>query len=170
MAFAVPDFFVRRLSIMSIERVRAYFREYHMEERILEFDVSSATVELAAAALHCEPCRIAKTLSFLVHDQAILIVVAGDARIDNPKYKARFGSKAKMLSHDDVPEYIGHAVGGVCPFAVKEGVAVYLDASLKRFETVFPACGSSNSAIEMTIPELEQYSRYSEWVDVCKGW
>lgn len=171
MAFAVPGFLsIRRLITMSIERVRAYFRELNMEDRILEFDVSSATVELAAAALHCEPRRIAKTLSFLVNDAAILIVVAGDARIDNARYKARFAAKAKMLAHEDVPEYIGHAVGGVCPFAVNEGVKVYLDESLKRFQTVFPACGSSNSAIELTIPELEQYSCYTEWVDVCKGW
>lgn len=155
---------------MSIERVRAYFREQHMEDRVLEFDVSSATVELAAAALHCEPCRIAKTLSFLVENTAILIVVAGDARIDNAKYKAFFHAKAKMLAYDDVPEYIGHAVGGVCPFAVKNGVKVYLDASLKRFNTVFPACGSSNSAIELTIPELEQHSGYTQWIDICKGW
>ena len=139
-----------------------------MEERILEFDVSSATVELAAAALHCEPQRIAKTLSFMVEDHPILVVAAGDAKIDNPKYKARFSKKAKMLSPEEAETLVGHAVGGVCPFAVNEGVEIYLDESLKRFETVFPACGSSNSAIELTIPELERYSGYIEWVDVCK--
>lgn len=155
---------------MAIEKVKAYFREYGMEERIQEFDVSSATVELAAKALHCEPQRIAKTLSFMVENEAVLIVTAGDAKIDNPKYKAKFGKKAKMLSLDEVETLVGHAVGGVCPFAVNEGVIVYLDISLKRFETVFPACGSSNSAIELTIPELGKYSGYAEWVDVCKGY
>lgn len=155
---------------MSIERVRAFFAEKGLENRILEFDVSSATVDLAAQALNCEPCRIAKSLSFLVEDHAILVVTAGDAKIDNPKYKHRFGAKAKMLTPDQVTELIGHAVGGVCPFAVKDGVEVYLDQSLKRFDTVFPACGSSNSAIELTIPELEQYSGFKDWVDVCKGW
>ncbi len=155
---------------MAIEKVKAYFREYGMEERIQEFDVSSATVELAAKALRCEPQRIAKTLSFMVENEAVLIVTAGDAKIDNPKYKAKFGKKAKMLSLDEVEILVGHAVGGVCPFAVNEGVIVYLDISLKRFETVFPACGSSNSAIELTIPELEKYSGYAEWVDVCKGY
>ena len=155
---------------MSIEKVKSYFAEYGMEERILEFPVSSATVELAAQALNCEPKRIAKTLSFRVGEQAILVVAAGDARVDNAKYKNRFGVKAKMLAHEEAAEMIGHAVGGVCPFAVKEGVAVYLDESLKRFPTVFPAAGSSNSAIELTIAELENYSRFTDWVDVCKGW
>ena len=155
---------------MAIEKVKAYFRKYGMEERVQEFDVSSATVELAAAALCCEPQRIAKTLSFMVGDQAILIVTAGDTKIDNAKYKAKFGKKAKMLTPEEVETLVGHAVGGVCPFAVNEGVAVYLDVSLQRFETVFPACGSSNSAIELTIPELEQYSGYAGWVDVCKGY
>ena len=155
---------------MAIEKVKEYFRKYGIEERIQEFDVSSATVELAAVALHCEPQRIAKTLSFMVEGQAVLIVTAGDAKIDNPKYKAKFGKKAKMLSQDEVEVFIGHGVGGVCPFAVNENVMVYLDVSLKRFDTVFPACGSSNSAIELTIPELEKYSGYAEWVDVCKGY
>ena len=155
---------------MSVEKVKAYFREYKMEERIQEFDVSSATVELAAAALHCEPQRIAKTLSFMAGDQVVLIVAARDARIDNAKYKAAFGKKAKMLTPEEAETLVGHAVGGVCPFAVNEGAAVYLDISLKRFETVFPACGSSNSAIELTIPELEQYSGYTGWMDVCKGY
>ncbi len=153
---------------MSIERVREYFRDYGMEDRVLEFDVSSATVELAAEALHCEPCRIAKTLSFTVGGRAILIVMAGDAKINNAKYKAHFGAKAKMLTFEEVEQTIGHGVGGVCPFAINDGVSVYLDESLKRFETVFPACGSANSAIELTIPELEKYSGFEEWVDVGK--
>ncbi|MDE6760904.1 MAG: YbaK/EbsC family protein [Lachnospiraceae bacterium] len=155
---------------MSIERVKAYFRKYGMEDKIQEFEMSSATVELAAMALHCEPQRIAKTLSFMVDDHAILIVAAGDTKIDNPKYKAQFSTKAKMLSPEDAEALIGHAVGGVCPFAVNEGVKVYLDVSLKRFDTVFPACGSSNSAIELTIPQLEEYSGFTEWIDVCKGY
>ena len=155
---------------MSIEKVRGFFDQYGMENRILEFPVSSATVELAAQALNCAPCRIAKTLSFGVNGAPILIVTAGDAKVDNAKFKARFGVKAKMLSHDDAATLIGHAVGGVCPFAVKERVAVYLDVSMKRFETVFPAAGSSNSAIELTIPELETYSGFADWVDVCKAW
>ena len=155
---------------MSIEKVRSYFETLGIADRIQEFDVSSATVDLAAQAVGVEGKRIAKTLSFLTGETCILIVAAGDARIDNKKYKAKFGVKAKMLAHDDVPEYIGHAVGGVCPFAVKEGVKVYLDESLKRFETVFPAAGSANSAIELTIPELEEYSKFDGWVDVCKDW
>jgi len=153
---------------MSIEKVKSYFEKFNMKDRIREFEVSSATVELAAAALNCKPERIAKTLSFIVGDKAILIVTAGDCRIDNVKYKAQFGAKAKMLASDETVNLIGHAVGGVCPFAVNEGVTVYLDESLKRFETVFPACGSDNSAIELTIEELEKYSNYSAWVDVCK--
>lgn len=155
---------------MAIEKVKAYFKECGMEERVQELDVSSATVELAAAALHCEPQRIAKTLSFMVDGHAMLVVAAGDAKIDNAKYKAQFGTKAKMLSLEEVETLVGHAVGGVCPFAVNEGVDVYLDVSLKRFITVFPACGSSNSAIELTIPELEEHSGYIGWVDVCKGY
>ncbi len=154
---------------MAIDQVRAYFKQYGMEERIQEFDTSSATVELAAAALHCEPQRIAKTLSFLADGQALLIVAAGDVKIDNSKYKAQFKTKAKMLSAQQAETLIGHAVGGVCPFAVKEGVKVYLDQSLKRFATVYPACGSANSAIELTIPELEKYSGFAAWVDVCKA-
>ena len=155
---------------MSIERVRAFMREKNMEEKILEFEVSSATVELAAQAVGCEPARIAKTLSFVNGDGAILIVAAGDARVDNPKFKAQFGVKARMLTPEDAVRLIGHAVGGVCPFAVHDGVSVYLDESLRRFETVFPACGSSNSAIEMTISELETHSGYTAWIDVCKDW
>lgn len=155
---------------MAIERVREYLKKYMIEDRIQEFDVSSATVELAAKALGCNPERIAKTLSFQVDGQAILIVAAGDAKVDNAKYKAQFSAKAKMLTADEVEEKIGHKVGGVCPFGVNEGVTIYLDESLKRFETVFPACGSSNSAIELTIQELEDYSGYTSWIDVCKGW
>ena len=155
---------------MSIERAKEYLRQYGMEDRVRETELSSATVELAAEALGCEPARIAKTLSFLVNEEAVLIVAAGDTKVDNAKYKHFFGVKAKMLSPDQVEEMIGHAIGGVCPFGIKEGVKVYLDASLKRFETVFPACGSSNSAIELTIPELEKYAAPCEWVDVCKGW
>lgn len=153
---------------MSIEKVRNYFREKGIEDRILEFDVSSATVELAAQALGCEGCRIAKTLSFHVEDRVVLIVAAGDVKIDNPKYKAQFHTKAKMLSFDEAENLIGHAVGGVCPFAVNDGVDIYLDESLKRFKTVFPACGSSNSAIELTVPELEELSCFKAWVDVTK--
>ena len=152
---------------MSIEKVREHFSVLGIADRIMEFDVSSATVELAAKAVGVEGARIAKTLSFLIKDEPVLIVVAGDGRVDNKKYKATFAAKAKMLSHDQAAEMIGHAVGGVCPFAVNEGVRVYLDESLKRFETVFPACGSSNSAIELTIPELEKYSGFEKWVDVC---
>lgn len=155
---------------MSIETVRNYLRERGLADRIIEFSQSSATVELAAAANHCEPARIAKTLSFAVGDECILIVEAGDAKIDNAKYKARFGTKAKMLAHDEVPVRVGHAVGGVCPFAIKEGVHVYLDQSLHRFETVFPAAGNAASAVRLTPDELERASEAEGWVDVCKGW
>lgn len=155
---------------MAIEKVRAYFAQYGMEGQVQEFMVSSATVELAAAALNCEPARIAKTLSFLVDGQAVLIVAAGDARIDNAKYKAQFGTKAKMIPAEDVESLVGHGIGGVCPFGVNDGVTVYLDESLKRFVTVYPACGSPSSAIELTIPQLEQYSGYTAWIDVCKDW
>lgn len=155
---------------MAIDKVKEYFKQYNMDDKIQEFEVSSATVELAALALGCEGKRIAKTLSFLVDDKAILVVAAGDAKVDNPKYKATFSCKAKMLSYEQVEELVGHAVGGVCPFAIPADVTVYLDESLKRFETVFPACGSSNSAIELTIAELEKYSNAKGWVDVCKDW
>ena len=153
---------------MAIDQVRSFFKEQGIEDRIQEFEVSSATVQLAAQALNCEPCRIAKTLSFMVDEKPILIVAAGDAKIDNPKYKAQFNTKAKMLSPEEAEMLVGHAVGGVCPFGINEGVTVYLDESLKRFETVFPACGSSNSAIELTIPELEKYSHFIQWIDVTK--
>lgn len=153
---------------MAIEKVREYLKEFDLDGKIQEFDVSSATVELAAEALGCEPERIAKSITFTVDGSAVLIVTAGDTKIDNPKYKAQFGTKAKMLSFNEVEELIGHAVGGVCPFAVNDGVKVYLDNSLKRFDTVFPACGSSNSAIELTLDELEKASGFIEWIDVCK--
>lgn len=155
---------------MSVEKVKEYFKEYGIEDRIQEFEVSSATVDLAAKALNTEPQRIAKSLAFKVDDKPILIIAAGDTRIDNPSYKKKFSTKPKMLSPDECQDMIGHAVGGICPFAINEGVEVYLDESLKRFETVFPAAGSANSAIELTIPELEKYSNYKEWVDLCKGW
>lgn len=155
---------------MSIERVKEYFAQFDMQDRILEFEISSATVELAAIAVGCEGKRIAKTLSFKIEEQPLLIVTAGDAKVDNQKYKQRFHQKAKMLTPEEANELVGHTVGGVCPFAIKEGVAVYLDESLRRFKTVFPACGSANSAIELTIPELERYSNSIEWIDVCKDW
>ncbi|MBQ8837367.1 MAG: YbaK/EbsC family protein [Clostridia bacterium] len=154
---------------MAIEKVRAYFKELGIENKIREFDVSSATVELAAAALGCEGARIAKTMSFALSECDILIVAAGDVKIDNHKFKETFHQKAKMLPFEECESRIGHAAGGVCPFAVNDGVKVYLDESMKRFETVFPAAGSSNSAVELTIAELEKYSGYTEWVDVCKS-
>lgn len=153
---------------MSLEAVKNYLKAFGLEHRILEFNTSSATVAMAAEALHCQPCRIAKTLSFAVKGQTVLIVTAGDTKIDNPKYKAQFGEKAKMLSPQEVLTKVGHAVGGVCPFAVCSDVTVYLDCSLKRFETVFPACGSSNSAIELSLEELEKCSGFQAWIDVCK--
>lgn len=156
---------------MSIERVRTYFKEKEIPNEILEFSVSSATVELAAAALGCEPARIAKSLAFWAGEQVVLVVAAGDAKVDNQKFKAKFGAKPKMLAFDEVEWKIGHAVGGVCPFGIREGVPVYLDISLKRFETVYPACGSSNSAVKMTMDELEKASSgFAGWVDVCKAW
>lgn len=153
---------------MAIEIVREYLKKWGADGRILEFPISSATVELAAQAVGCEPARIAKTLSFLADGHAVLIVMAGDRKVDNAKYKALFHTKAKMLSPDQVTELVGHAVGGVCPFGVKEGAEVFLDESLKRFETVFPAAGSGNSAIEVTMEELEQFSGSSRWVDVSR--
>ena len=156
---------------MSIEKVRAYFQGFGIAERIMEFPVSSATVELAAQALGVEGARIAKSMSFKIGEEPIIIVMAGDARVDNAKYKAQFHTKAKMLTHEEAHELIGHDVGGVCSFALPENVKTYLDVSLKRFATVFPAAGSSNSAIEFTCEELERYSsNFVEWVDVCKGW
>ncbi|MCI9556379.1 MAG: YbaK/EbsC family protein [Lawsonibacter sp.] len=155
---------------MSIEKVREFFRPLGREGDILEFPVSSATVELAAQAVGVIPARIAKTLSFLVEEGCVLIVAAGDAKIDNAKYKAMFHTKAKMLTPEQVTRFTGHAIGGVCPFGSLEGVRTYLDISLKRFDTVFPAAGSSNSAIELTCGELEEYSRSLGWVDLCRGW
>ena len=155
---------------MSFEKAKKYLQEKGYEDHIIELEDSSATVQLAAEALGVEPGMIAKTLSFLVSDTPILIIAEGTARVDNHKYKDTFHTKAKMIPFDDVEEFIGHAPGGVCPFGIKEGIPVYLDESLKRFQTVFPACGSGNSAIELTIPELEKYSSYETWVDVCKGW
>ena len=155
---------------MSMERVRAYLAKWNVQDRILEFDESSATVELAAHAVGCEPARIAKTLSLKAGEKVILVVAAGDTKIDNARYKAQFHTKAAMLKPEEVTEKIGHAVGGVCPFGINPGVEVYLDESLRRFSTVFPAAGSSNSAIELTLEELEQFSKSRGWVDVCKGW
>ena len=154
---------------MSFERAKEYLKKYGLEDKVKEFPVSSATVEEAAKAVGCEEKEIAKTLSFIVDDKPILIVVAGDCKIDNSKYKAEFHKKAKMIPFNDVEELIGHSVGGVCPFGIKEGVTVYLDDSLKRFDTIYPACGSSNSAVKLTIEELEKASNFKKWVDVCKS-
>ena len=153
---------------MSIEKGRAYFRQFGMEDRVREFDVSSATVELAALALGVDGARIAKTLSFKKDDSCILILAAGDARINNHKFKEKFHMKAKMLAPDEVLSIVGHPVGGVCPFGINDGIDVYLDESLKRFETVFPAVGSANSAIELNLDELYKCSNAIEWIDVCK--
>lgn len=155
---------------MAIDKVKEYFKSLGIEHKVMEFETSSATVELAALAVGVEPARIAKTLSFKVGENAVLIVAAGDVKIDNSKYKSFFNTKAKMLTADEVVEFIGHEIGGVCPFAIPEDVKVYLDSSLRRFQTVFPAAGSQNSAIEFTCDELYQYAGASAWIDVCKGW
>ena len=155
---------------MSIDRVRQFFTVYGMEDRILEFPESSATVELAAHAAGTEPARIAKSLTFKVDEKPVMVIAAGDAKVDNPKYKAFFHTKAKMLSAEEVCDMIGNEIGGVCPFGINPGVSVYLDISMKRFETMFPAAGSSNSAIELTLDELEKYSGSLGWIDVCKNW
>ncbi|MEG1795961.1 MAG: YbaK/EbsC family protein [Clostridium sp.] len=155
---------------MAIDKVREHLKRWGRDSDILEFETSSATVELAAAALQVEPARIGKTISLKNGENAMVVVVAGDAKIDNIKFKNEFGIKAKMLSPEEALEYTGHAVGGVCPFGLKNDLQVFLDVSLKRFETVFPACGSSNSAIKLTCNELEEYSLSNKWVDVCKGW
>ena len=155
---------------MAIDAVREYLSKWNRDKDILEFDTSSATVVLAAEALGVEPARIAKTIAFRNGEGAMLIVAAEDAKIDNGKFKAEFGFKAKMLTPDETLSITGHAVGGVCPFGLKNDIPVYLDISMKRFDTVFPACGSSNSAIELTCDELEEYSKAQKWVDVCKGW
>lgn len=153
---------------MSLNNVKEYFKKYNMEDRVIELSSSSATVKEAAEALGTEEALIAKTLSFIIEDKPILIVAAGDAKIDNSKYKGYFHTKAKMIPLEEVNNLIGHEVGGVCPFAIKENVTVYLDESLKRFEHIYPACGSGNSAIKLTIEELEKYSNYTNWIDVCK--
>lgn len=155
---------------MSVEKVREYLKKYQKDEEILVMIESTATVELAAKALNTQEARIAKSLAFYNNDNAMIVVVAGDAKIDNKKFKDAFGFKAKMLSFEDTQKYTGHAVGGVCPFALPSNIKVYLDESMKRFETMFPACGSSNSAIELTLEELEKTSNYRKWVDVCKNW
>jgi len=156
---------------MSVAKVREYLRAKGLEDRISEFAVSSATVELAAQAVGVEPARIAKTLSFLVGEKPVLIVCAGDAKIDNPRYKAFFHTKAKMIPFEQAEELVGHAPGGVCPFAIPEGVATYLDASLQRFDIVYPAAGSAASAVQLTPQELACAAQnFSGWVDVCKGW
>ncbi|MRG86489.1 YbaK/EbsC family protein [Salinibacillus xinjiangensis] len=156
---------------MSLESVKAHFKQWNKEQDVMEFETSSATVEQAAETIGVEPARIAKTLSFRgKEEQAILVVAAGDAKIDNKKFRKSFGLKARMLSPDEVLEQTGHAVGGVCPFGLKNDLNVYLDESMKRFDTLFPACGSTNSAIELTKEELFKYSFATDWVDVCKGW
>ena len=155
---------------MAFDIAKEHLRKAGLEDRIYEFEVSSATVELAAQAVGCEPARIAKTLSFMVDQKAVLIVAAGDAKVDNHKYKETFHTKAKMMTPEQAVELVGHAVGGVCPFGIKPGIKVYLDESLKRFDIVYPACGSANSAVKLTIPELERASACEGWVDVCKGW
>ncbi len=153
---------------MSVEKVKQFFKEHGADNMVIELGESCATVELAANALGCESSRIAKTLSFHVGDRVVLVVASGDTKIDNAKYKAQFGTKAKMLSFDEAEPLIGHAVGGVCPFAVNDGVEVYLDKSMQRFDVIYPACGSSNSLAQMTLKQLEEYSNYISWVDVCK--
>jgi prolyl-tRNA editing enzyme YbaK/EbsC (Cys-tRNA(Pro) deacylase) len=155
---------------MSIEAVKSYFSQFAMAQRIIEFDVSSATVELAAQALGVEPRRIAKTISLRNDEGCLLVVVAGDAKVDNVKFKQNFQMKARMLTPDEALQFTGHAVGGICPFAIPSEIPIYLDESLKRFDTVFPACGSGNSAIELTLDELSTYANSDQWVDVCKGW
>lgn len=155
---------------MPIQEVKQYFKSVGLENRIIELSESSATVELAAQALNCEPERIAKSLSFLVNEKPIIIVMAGDTKVDNRKFREEFHDKAKMISSEYVEGYIGHAPGGVCPFAVNENVTIYLDESLKRFSTVFPAAGNAHSAIELNLKELNQYANAQKWVDVCKGW
>ena len=154
---------------MSLMKAKEYLKSYGLENQIMEFSVSSATVEEAAKAVNCKEEEIAKTLSFIVEDKPILIVVAGDKKIDNSKYKAEFHTKAKMIPFENVEELIGHEVGGVCPFGIKKDVQVYLDTSLKRFPIIYPACASSNSAIKLTIEELEKVSNYKKWIDVCKS-
>lgn len=154
---------------MSSEKAKLHLEKFGFGDRVQFFEQSSATVELAALALGCEPARIAKSLTFMVNDKPVMILAAGDVKIDNPKYKAEFGVKAKMLTAEQVSELIGHEVGGVCPFGINDGVEVYLDESLKRFDYVYPACGSGNSAVKLTIEELERCSGYKAWIDVTKN-
>ena len=154
---------------MSLVKAKEYLKQYGLENKIMEFDVSSATVKEAAKAINCKEEKIVKTLSFIVNDIPILIAVAGDSKIDNSKFKEEFQTKAKMIPFDNVEELIGHAVGGVCPFGINENVEVYLDNSLKRFDVVYPACGSSNSAVKLTLDELEKASNCKKWIDVCKS-
>ena len=154
---------------MAFEKAKEWLKQWGFEDRVLEFDVSSATVELAAVAVGCEPARIAQSLTFKVGEKAVLIVTAGDQKIDNHKYKAQFATKAKMLTAEEVEYFTGHRIGGVCPFGVGPEVSVYLDESLKKFETIYPACGSSNSAVRLTPEELERCSGSLGWIDVCKG-
>ena len=154
---------------MSLEIAKKHIEKYGLEDRIMEFDMSSATVEEAAKAVGCKECEIAKTLSFLIGDKPILIVVSGDCKIDNSKYKHEFNKKAKMIPFSEVEKLIGHGVGGVCPFGVNEGVEIYLDNSLKRFDIIYPACGETNTAVKLTIEELEKTSNYKKWIDVCKN-
>ena len=154
---------------MSLDRAKVYLKKYKLEDKIMEFDVSSATVKEASVAINCKEEEIAKTLSFIVDEKPILIVTSGDSKIDNSKYKNEFHTKAKMIPFDSVETLIGHAVGGVCPFGINDGIKVYLDESLKRFESVYPACGSSNSAIKLTIKQLEETTNYDKWIDVCKS-
>ena len=154
---------------MSLVNAKEYLEKYGLENRIMEFDVSSATVKEAAKAINCKEGEIVKTLSFIVNDMPILIAVAGDSKIDNSKFKAEFKTKAKMIPFDNVEELIGHGVGGVCPFGINENIEIYLDNSLKRFSIVYPACGSSNSAVKLTLDELEKASNCNKWIDVCKS-
>lgn len=153
---------------MSIEKAKEHLKKYKLDQNIMEFTTSSATVQEAAIALNCTEGEIAKTLSFLVEEKPILIVVSGDAKIDNSKYKAEFHKKAKMIPHENIEKIIGHQVGGVCPFGINEGVEVYLDKSLQKYKTVYPASGSDSSAVKLTIQELEQASNYQKWIDVCR--
>lgn len=154
---------------MSLEKAKEHLKKYELDKNVMEFTTSSATVQEATNAINCTEGEIAKTLSFLVDEKPIVIVVAGDAKIDNSKYKGKFHKKAKMIPHEEVENYIGHKVGGVCPFGIKEEVDIYLDVSLQKYKTIYPAAGSSNSAVKLTIKELEKASNYKEWIDVCKG-
>ena len=154
---------------MSLEKAKEHLKKYNLDNNVMEFKTSSATVTEAANIIGCQEGEIAKTLSFIVEDKPILIVATGDSKIDNSKFKGKFHTKAKMIAFDQVEELIGHVVGGVCPFGINDNVDVYLDESLKKYDTIYPACGSSNSAVKLTIKELERASNYKEWIDVCKN-